>query len=70
MKKKNNKNSYDLDKKQRFCDPGACNFCVYLGEGDFMCDKHNVLVVDEWDPTEDYMKCKQLHGKGRKNNGK
>lgn len=69
-KKHKKRNNYDPDRKQRFCDPGACDFCIYLGEGDFQCDRHDVLVVEDWTPTDEYMKCKQLHGKGRKSNGK
>ena len=49
-------------KKERFCDPAVCDCCVYIGEGDFVCDKHiadpdRVLVVDEWEPTENYLQC-------------
>lgn len=47
------------DRKVRFCDPGACDFCVYLGEGDFLCDKHQVIVVADWEPTKDYRKCRR-----------
>ena len=70
MKKKNKKKSVDnLDTKHRFCDPGACDHCIYLGEGDFMCDPHKVIVVADWTPTEDYMKCKQIRDR-RKNNAR
>lgn len=61
--KKRKKKKYDPDRKQRFCDPGMCDNCTYLGEGDFLCDKHQVIVVEDWTPTEDYMKCKSVHGK-------
>lgn len=45
--------------KRRFCDPEMCDNCMYIGEGDFVCEKYLVLVVDEWEPTDDYMKCEQ-----------
>lgn len=51
-------------KKGRFCDPAVCDYCIYIGEGDFICDKHiaapdRVLVIDEWQPTENYLQCLQ-----------
>lgn len=39
------------------CDPAVCDCCQYIGEGDFLCDKNMVLVVDEWEPTENYLQC-------------
>lgn len=45
--------------KRRFCDPEMCDHCMYLGEGDFFCDKYEEFVMNEWEPTEDYLKCKQ-----------
>lgn len=47
---------------ERICDPAVCDSCLYIGEGDFICDKHiddpsRVLVVDEWEPTENYLQC-------------
>ena len=47
------------DKKHRFCDPGACNFCVDQGNGDFYCDKHKVLVVRNWKNTPNERICKR-----------
>lgn len=44
--------------KSRFCDPEMCGHCMYLGEGDFFCDKYETFVVGEWEPTDDYMICK------------
>ena len=59
-------------RKSRFCDPGMCDHCMYLGEGDFMCDLHEddpdkVLVISDWEPTENFMQCKNAGGN---NNGK
>ena len=52
---------------QRYCDPAVCEYCLYIGEGDFICEKHiadpdRVLVVDEWEPTENYLQCEQSPG--------
>lgn len=46
-------------KKKRFCDPGICEHCIYICGGDFVCDKkaEPVLVIEEGEPTEDFMWC-------------
>ena len=44
--------------KELFCDPSMCDDCVYIGEGDFLCDRHQVIVVSDWEPTEDFLMCK------------
>lgn len=43
------------------CDPGLCDNCIYIGEGDFICDRDDIpfLVVDEWEPTDKYLSCKR-----------
>lgn len=46
-------------KTKRFCDPGVCGNCMYIGDGDFLCDKTNKIVVSDWTPTEDYLSCKR-----------
>ena len=58
MKKKKKKKP-TTESKPRFCDPGACDCCQYIGDGDFLCDKHQTIVVSDWDPTEDFMICKR-----------
>ncbi len=45
-------------KPEPFCDPGVCDNCLYICEGDFLCDKYEELVVSDWEPTEHYMMCK------------
>ena len=51
--------------KPRMCDPGMCDHCQYIGDGDFICDQDvdpmGILVVEDWAPTEDYMKCKRRY---------
>lgn len=57
MKKRKN---YRGHEKPRMCDPGMCEHCVYICEGDFICDKYaeSVMVVSDWEPTDDYLKCR------------
>ena len=37
-----------------------CEDCIYICEGDFICDKYGypVLVKEDWCPTEFYSDCK------------
>lgn len=48
-------------KPQKLCDPGVCDHCLYIGEGDFLCDCHPsaeyVVVMSDWEPTDLYMYC-------------
>ena len=38
---KNKRNHRDPGEgKHRFCDPGACNFCIDQGGGNFFCKLH------------------------------
>ncbi len=48
-------------KPKKFCDPAACDCCLYIGEGDFLCDKHMEIVVSDWVPTENYLMCQNQH---------
>lgn len=44
------------------CDPNMCDHCMYLGEGDFVCDKgpgQPVLVVEDWQPNENAGRCRR-----------
>lgn len=34
-----------------------CNHCIYIGEGDHICDMTNDIVTDDWQPTEDFYQC-------------
>ena len=43
----------------RVCDPAVCDCCQYIGEGDFLCDKHMEIVVSDWEPTENYLMCRE-----------
>lgn len=51
-------------KPVQMCDPAVCDFCQYIGEGDFICDKYiddpdRVVVVEDWSPTENFLQCKK-----------
>lgn len=48
-----------MNNKNVCCDPGMCDDCIYLGDGDFICDagEEPVLVIDSWEPTESYGSC-------------
>ena len=37
-----------MSEEVRTCE--TCDYCVYIGEGDFVCDRkdHPVLVIDNW----------------------
>lgn len=65
---KEKKKKRPSERKPRFCDPGACANCQYIGEGDFLCDEHQEIVVSDWEPTEHYMMCRKK--KVRVNNGR
>ena len=42
---------------KKSCDPGVCDSCLYIGDGDFLCDKHMEVVVSDWEPTDNYLMC-------------
>lgn len=47
------------------CDPNLCDHCMYIGDGDFVCDLHGlgpeetVFVLEDWEPTENYLQCRR-----------
>ena len=65
------KKAHDRTKPKKVCDPGVCDCCQYIGEGDFLCDKHMEIVVSDWIPTESYLMCQnQDKAVGASKNGK
>lgn len=38
-----------------------CSKCLYIGEGDYICEDSNDIVISGWQPTECFCSCK---GKG------
>lgn len=41
---------------QVFCEPSICVNCQYIGEGDFVCTEINKLVIDDWIPTDSFIR--------------
>lgn len=40
------------------CSPDVCDHCIYIGEGDSICDIEDPkIVLDDWEPTDDYFWC-------------
>lgn len=56
---------YQPKEKPRMCDPGMCDNCIYIGDGDFICDRgpgKPVLVEEDWEPNENYLMCRRKRG--------
>lgn len=51
MKKKKRKHS----ENNRNC--YNCNNCTYIGEGGYLCCMNNDIVIEDWQPTEDFNSC-------------
>ena len=53
--------------KVKICSPEACDHCMYIGEGDFICDKdmgeddviEGVFVIENFEPTNMYLYCQK-----------
>lgn len=40
------------------CNPDICDNCIYIGEGDSICDVEDpILVLEDWEPTDDFFWC-------------
>lgn len=50
-------------KPKKFCDPAVCDCCLYIGEGDFLCNQYMEIVVSDWEPTENYLMCHRTRHK-------
>ena len=35
----------------------VCEHCVYVGEGGYICDMSNDVVIEDWQPTDDFYCC-------------
>jgi len=42
-------------KDERCCH--LCDHCIYIGDGDYICDESNDIVIADWEPTDDYFSC-------------
>lgn len=43
--------------KDRLKNCHCCDHCIYVGEGGYMCDVHNEIVIDDFEPTEEFYMC-------------
>lgn len=53
--------------KTRMCDPSMCEYCNYIGEGDFVCEYGPdipTLVVEGWVPNKNAGCCKRRTNAG------
>lgn len=66
MKAKAKKQKGTFREKPKMCDPGMCDSCQYIGDGDFLCDKYQEIVVSDWEPTKYYHCCKKANDKSTK----
>ncbi len=39
------------------CDCFNCGNCMYLGDGDYLCDAETAIVVSDFIPSEDFLCC-------------
>lgn len=47
-----------MKKKKKKCpDCSLCANCVYVGEGGYLCDMKQTIVIEDFEPTPDYMAC-------------
>ena len=47
------------NKKKIYCEPSVCDNCIYIGEGDFVCEELQEIVVSDWQPTDEYIGCER-----------
>ena len=43
-------------KRKIICNPDTCDNCIYIGEGDSVCEATQNIVLSDWKPTDDYLK--------------
>lgn len=41
-----------------------CSRATYIGDGGYMCDKHDKIVIDGWEATDNFMCCDGKDYKG------
>lgn len=44
-----------MERKIRCC--ATCNCCIYVEDDNCICDKHNVIVMEDFEPSENYNYC-------------
>lgn len=64
MNKKNGFVEMSLDEFESFANEisnsatcETCAYCIYVGEGDFICDEFGWLIKEDFSPTDDYFCC-------------
>lgn len=46
-----------ISEKPKICI--TCSHCIYIGEGDYLCDEHKVIVMEEHAPNDNYDYCNE-----------
>lgn len=36
-----------------------CRNCIAFGEGDYICQNTRAMVIEDYEPTEDFYKCNE-----------
>ena len=49
------KKKVSKQKNRIYCNPDICPYCLYIGEGDSLCEELNEIVLADWEPTEYFM---------------
>lgn len=64
MNKKNGFVEMSLDEFESFANEisnsatcETCEHCIYVGEGDSICDEFGCLIKEDFSPTDDYFCC-------------
>lgn len=45
--------------KKRNYDCEHCDNAMYIGDGEFVCEKTEKIVMENFVPTEDYQRCNE-----------
>lgn len=52
------KNSYRYSKKCKDCNCFECTNALYIGEGDYVCDCMQVIVIEDFSPSDNFRECR------------
>jgi len=44
-----------MEGRLMYCNPDVCPYCQYVGDGDSWCEMTGEIVLEDWQPTEDFM---------------
>ena len=61
-----------MKKREMYSNPDVCPNCIYIGEGDSICDVTQEVVLEDWEPTDNFMGqgCPYIKKLHEKNGGK